>query len=256
MKMRTVAILFIMTHEFCWAYNSSESFSVVFSPPPTVCRDFDTIKDTNLPVCDFVMTDKLKTNLLSLLITEQKNMDLLIADTTTSGENKKKYTVYKNNLINVEKSSLIKISDICNLKGRIIPEGNQLIIGCIYNQISKIKENVEKINKAFNFELVEESWSAKEAEEEFDIFINEILFNLAEKNKATYPENSEIKSLMIEILKIYEADGRNLYAAIWGICGIETLSKTQINKTFNVNSAITCEEKHLTDLRQTLFLAI
>lgn len=255
MKTFAVATLLMLAHELCFAYPTSYLLDTA-PPPPTVCRDFDTIKQTNLPVCDFVMTDKLKTNLLSLLITEQKNMDLLIADSTTSGENKKKYTVYKNNLINVEKSSLVKIADICNLKGRIIPESNQLIIGCIYNQFYKIKENVEKINKALNFQLVEEDWSAEEAEKEFDIFINEILFNLAEKNKAAYPENSEIKSLMLEILKIYEANGHNLYAAIWGICGIETLSKTQANKSFNINSAVSCEEKYLTDLRQILFLAI
>jgi hypothetical protein len=256
MKMLVVVTLFIVHHELCIAYPGSNLLSMVTNPPPTLCRDFDTIKETSLPICDFVMTDKLKTNLLSLLITEQKNMDLLIADATTSVENKKKYIVYKKNLMNVEKSSLQKISDICNLKGRIIPEGSQLVIGCIYNQLSKIKDNIEKINKMLNFQLAEESWSAAEAEKEFDVFINEILFNLAEKNKATYPENSEIKSLMLEILKIYEANGHNLYAAIWGICGLEALSKTPSSSVFDVEMAVTCEEKYLMDLRQTLFLAI
>lgn len=94
-----------------------------------------------------------------------------------------------------------------------------------------------------------------EEQKKFDVFINDLLFDLAEKNRNYYPDNAAYKTLMAEVLKIYGGDGKSLYASFLGICGLASISKTP--PSANSKDFITeCEAAYLTDLRQTLFLAI
>lgn len=197
------------------------------------------------------MTDQLKTNLLSLLITEQKSLDTLLLNTSLSQEKIQFYTKTKEHLSAIERFSIQKIAEICNLKGRLILQTPGLISGCIYNQLLKIKAVVGLLQKN-TFVFQESSINPSEEQKKFDVFINDLLFDLAEKNRNYYPNNASIKALMAEVLKIYGGDGKNLYAAFLGICGLEALTMAQINGNFSAQ----CEDAYLSDLRQTLFLAI
>jgi hypothetical protein len=232
-----------------------------FIPPlavttPVICRDFATISETSLPVCDFVMTDKLKTDVLALIITEQKNIESQLNVPLVPDNTSKRLLVLKSNLSFVEQFAIEKISDICSLKGIVIPAGTHLVSGCTYNQLNRIRSTIFNIKKYVDFLATEAQWPNLQEQEEFDVFINDILFDLAEKNKKNYPDNSEQKSLMLEVLKIYGSDGVSLYSAFGGICSLEAMGLAQNNKEIDGQFVMKCEEKFLNDLKQILFLAI
>lgn len=106
------------------------------------------------------------------------------------------------------------------------------------------------------FMTVDKSWPHLVEQEKFDVFIDDLLLDLAEKNKKQHPENPEIKTIMLEILKIYGNNGQSLYSAFWGICGLEAISVASANAPVDAEVALNCEEKLLSDLRQVLFLAL
>jgi hypothetical protein len=218
------------------------------------CRDFDTMKETQLPLCDFVMTDQLKTNLLALLITEQKTLDGLLANIALPPEKVDFYRMVKDYLSSIERHSIQKIADICYLKGRLILQTPGLISGCIYNQLAKMKLTVGLLQKNISVPTMHDTSVPSEEQKKFDVFINDLLLDLAEKNRNYYPNNAAIKTLMAEVLKIYGGDGKSLYASFLGICGITSITKA--SSTGDLGTISECEAAYLTDLRQTLFLAI
>ncbi len=259
MKKTAVVLIFFLLHA---SIASTQSYPWPVVPtsakrlPDFICRDFISLAESSLPICDFVMTDKLKTELLSLLITEQKNIDLMIKDTTVTNEEKERLSKLKPHLVNIEQFTIQKMTEICNLKGRIIKEGANLVSGCAYNQFNKIKKTILLIKKPLNFAAMETHWPAVDEQIQFDTFINDLLLDLAEKNKQDQKDNTQIKILMLEILKIYGGNGLSLYSAFWGICGLEAIVQTSSGDMVDHQTAITCEEKYLSDLRQVLFLAI
>lgn len=234
-------------------HHSQASLSLV-SSPVLACRDFDTMKQTQLPLCDFVMTDQLKTNLLALLITEQKTLDSLIANNPLPSEKFMFYKMVKGYLSSIESYSIQKIADICNLKGRLILQTPGLISGCIYNQLAKMKYTIGILQKDMVIMTSQNTSVPSEEQKKFDVFVNDLLLDLAEKNRNYYPNNAAIKTLMAEVLKIYGGDGKSLYASFLGICGLASITK--VSQMGEPDTISQCEAAYLTDLRQTLFLAI
>ncbi len=229
--------------------------SLPFAATPVLaCRDFDTMKQTQLPLCDFVTTDQLKTNLLALLITQQKALDSLLANTTLPLEKSNFYHMLKDYLSSIERYSIQKIADICYLKGRLILQTPGLISGCIYNQFAKMKFTIGILQKDIVVSTLHNASKPSEEQKKFDVFVNDLLLDLAEKNRNYYPNNAAIKTLMAEVLKIYGGDGKSLYASFLGICGLESIAN--VSTTRDTDSVSACEASYLTDLRQTLFLAI
>jgi hypothetical protein len=106
------------------------------------------------------------------------------------------------------------------------------------------------------FSTTDKSWPHLVEQEKFDVFIDDLLLDLAEKNKKEHPENPEIKTIMLEILKIYGNNGQSLYSAFWGICGLEAISVAPTDAPVDADVALNCEAKLLSDLRQVLFLAL
>ena len=234
-------------------HQSEVSLSTI-ATPLLACRDFDTMKQTQLPLCDFVMTDQLKTNLLALLITEQKTFDSLLANTSLPTEKTNFYHMVKDYLSSIERFSIQKIADICYLKGRLILQTPGLISGCIYNQLAKMKLTIGILQKDLVVSTVHNASIPSEEQKKFDVFVNDLLLDLAEKNRNYYPNNAAIKTLMAEVLKIYGGDGKSLYASFLGICGLTSLTK--VSPMSQPDAISECEAAYLTDLRQTLFLAI
>lgn len=243
-------------HALAWAYPGPVTIPSAAPPPPEICRDFISIAETSLPICDFVMADKLRTDLLGLLITDQKNIEILIKKSPANSAEAKRLTALKSHLQQVEQFGVQKTLDICNLKGRVIQQGSFLISGCTYNQFLAIKKTILKIRQNMTFSAAENSWPHLAEQEKFDVFIDDLLLDLAEKNKKDHPDNPEIKTIMLEILKIYGSNGQSLYSAFWGICGLEAISVAEPNSPVDGNVAMNCEEKFLSDLRQVLFLAL
>ncbi len=235
-------------------HHSQVSLPSVATTPMLACRDFDTMKQTQLPLCDFVMTDQLKTNLLALLITEQKTLDSLLANTALSPEKTNFYHMVKDYLSSIERYSVQKIADICYLKGRLILQTPGLISGCIYNQFAKMKFTIGVLQKDIVVTTVHNASIPSEEQKKFDVFVNDLLLDLAEKNRNYYPNNAAIKTLMAEVLKIYGGDGKSLYASFLGICGLQSI--TQVSPINEPDTVSECEAAYLKDLRQTLFLAI
>ncbi len=256
--MKTSHLLFISC---CFSFTAlaqstpvQPTLNALAATPIVTCRDFVTMKQVQLPLCDFVMADQLKTNLLSLLITEQKTLETLLTNTSLEVEKANFYIQVKDYLSSIERFAIQKIAEICYLKGRLILQTPGLISGCMYNQLVKIKLTVGMLQKNVSLAGSFSPPVPSEEQNKFDVFINDLLFDLAEKNRNYYPNNATIKTLMAEVLKIYGGDGKNLYSSFLGICGLESI--TNIAPPANTNFVSECEKTYLTDLRQTLFLAI
>jgi hypothetical protein len=168
----------------------------------------------------------------------------------------KRLQILKANLSLVERFAIEKIMDICSLKGLVIAEGAHLVSGCTYNQLNRVRSSIFKIKNYINFLATETHWPNLLEQEKFDVFIDDILLDLAKKNKNNHPNNLEQKALMFEVLNIYGADGTSLYSACAGICALEAIGNTAENQEVDDTVAMNCEKKFLDDLQQILFIAI
>ncbi len=217
----------------------------------TDCRDFATSDDLNLRLCDYVSVDKLKTDVLALLVTEQKLIEselFLVVDEAST----QRLQTLKQFLFFIEQSALQKIEEICSLKGSTIPSASHLVSGCIYNQYNLIKNYLLKVTSHNKQILPRTPWLNAIEQTHFDEFINDVLLELAEKSKNDSDLSAQKKILMAEVLKIYESDGKSLYEAFQGICGLKMFSESPTD-LLDIQIALTCEKDHLDDLTTILF---